>query len=133
MRERSNSGRPSLIRNLIDKVSSYVLLILVGVLALSLLRNTSNIRKAGEVISEKRTEVEKIKNEKEELERSLEYAKSQEYLEKQLRDKLGLAQEGEVIVVLPPPEVLRRFAPKHTAEEEVPPDPNWKKWVKLFM
>ena len=121
------------LRNLIDKTSSYILLFLIVVLSLSLVRNISNIKRAESVITEKRLEVEKVRREKEELSERLEYTKSQEFLEKQLRDKLGLAKEGEFVVILPPPEVLRKFAPKRVEEEILPPEPNWKKWVKLFI
>ncbi|MDP3994252.1 MAG: hypothetical protein Q8P91_00270, partial [bacterium] len=59
-------------------------------------------------------------------------AKKQEYIEKQLRDKLGLSKEGETIVVLPDADTLRKLVPPIPGEEEILPDPNWKKWLKLF-
>ena len=42
-------------------------------------------------------------------------------------------KDGETIVVLPEEETLRKMAPRFEREEEVLPDPTWKKWVKLFL
>lgn len=76
--------------------------------------------------------VEKLQKENEELQLKIEEAKKQEYIEKQLRDKLGLSKEGEIIVVLPDADTLRKLVPPIPEEEEILPDPNWKKWLKVF-
>ena len=44
-----------------------------------------------------------------------------------------MAKEGEIVVILPDPETVRKFAPSIYTEEEPLPDPNWKKWLKLFL
>jgi hypothetical protein len=41
-------------------------------------------------------------------------------------------KEGEVIVVLPDEDILRKLAPLLPTEENTLPEPNWKKWEKLF-
>src|SRR3990170_4508136 len=76
-------------------------------------------------------EIKRMTKEKD-LEKKLEEVKSDDYIEKQIRDKLGLAKEGEIVVVLPPPEVVRKLAPKIEEQEDTLPDPNWKKWFHLF-
>ncbi len=43
-----------------------------------------------------------------------------------------MAKEGEIIIVLPDEEILGTLAPNLEEEEEALPDPNWKKWLKLF-
>ena len=67
-----------------------------------------------------------IQKKNEELKVKLQEAQSREFIEKIARDKLGLAKEGETVVILPPsePEVTK------SAEEKI--IPNWQKWWKLF-
>jgi len=110
----------SLAKDKLHKYLSYLLIFISILLMVSLVRNIVKINNV------------KIREENEELEAKLEILRSDEYQEKQLRDKLGLAKEGELIVVLPEDEVLRNLAPKHVEEEETLPDPNWKKWAHLF-
>jgi hypothetical protein len=83
-------------------------------------------------IEEAQEQVDKLKEENQRLEEKIKEVRNIEFVEKQLRDKLGLAKEGEIVIVLPEDEVLRKLAPKIEEEEEVLPDPNWKKWMQLF-
>lgn len=112
--------------------SNYLLIFVLVLLTASFIRNIVKVSRAEKKIEEAQERVEKLKEENQELSQKLESVKSQEYIEKQLRDKLGLAKEEETVVVLPDDEVLRKLAPKLEEEEDVLPDPNWKKWVKLF-
>jgi len=121
------------IHGFLGKLSSYIVLILALILSFSLVKNISNVKSVEKMISDKEAEVEEAKKETEDLEKRLEYIQSQEFIEKQLRDKLGLAKEGETVVILPPPEILRTFAPEYVQEDEKLPDPNWRKWIKLFI
>lgn len=98
----------------------------------SLARNIIKVREAKERLKEKEEYIKKIGEENEELSQRVATFKSEAFIEKQLRDKLGLAKEGEIIVVLPDEETIKKFAPSNEKEEEILPDPNWKKWFKLF-
>ena len=110
-----------------------IVYIIISLLMLaSLARNIIKVRGAKERLKEKEDRIEKIRRENEELSQKAETFKSDEFIEKQLRDKLGLAKEGEMIVVLPDKETIKKFAPNDEKEEEILPDPNWKKWLKLF-
>lgn len=115
------------------RLSTYIILGLLVFFSFSLFRNITNVKMVEKRIKDKEMEVEKVRQEQAKLERELENAKSEQFMEKQLRDKLGLAKEGEMVVVLPPPEVLRKFAPHYEEEKVMLPDPNWKKWMKLFI
>ena len=96
------------------------LAIFVGILfLLSLIRNVSKIGEARKRIDKASEKVEKLREENEEIKRRLAEVKGEEYIEKQLRDKLGLAKEGEIVVVLPDEETLRKIAPSIPEEEEV--------------
>ncbi len=122
-----------LIAKVTDRFSSLLLVIFAVFLAFSLFKNLVNEKKIDEKISTKEKQVESIKKENEELEKELERVKGEGFVEKQLRDKLGLAREGEIVVVLPDDEILRKFAPKYEEEEDELAPPNWKKWLNLFI
>lgn len=107
------------------------LLLLLG-LGTSLVRSYQKAARTKEAILKEKDKVEELKNENAKLEEDLVRVKSAEYIEKQLRDKLGLAKEGEIVLVLPDAETLKKLAPKIEEEEEALPDPPWRKWLELF-
>ncbi|KKQ53081.1 hypothetical protein A2865_04295 [Candidatus Woesebacteria bacterium RIFCSPHIGHO2_01_FULL_39_17] len=121
------------VKKIYEKFVSLILLILLLILSLSLFRSISKTKQNALLIKKERDRVEALSKEKQRLEEELQKVHSEEYIEKQLRDKLGLAKEGEIIVILPEDSVVRKFAPKVEEEEEVLPDPNWKKWLQLFI
>jgi cell division protein FtsB len=112
--------------------STYIGIGLVILFVISLIRNFSKIGGAKKRIEAAEERVERLKEENEEAKKRLAEVKGEEYIEKQLRDKLGLAKEGEIVIVLPDEETLRKIAPSLPEEEDVLPDPTWKKWLKLF-
>lgn len=120
------------LKHKIEVFSGYFLILVSLVLILSLARNILKIRKADKRIEEAGEKVEGLRLESEKLKEEVESLKSEEYREKQLRDKLGLAKEGEITLVLPEKSILGKLAPRFPEEEEALPDPNWKKWYKLF-
>jgi len=121
---------------LITKLGEYWRYLILGLVALfliSLIRNVFRIRAASKKIDEAKGRVERLANENEDLKRQLALAQSEAFIETQFRDRLGLAKEGEIVVVLPDEETLRKIAPTTVEEEETLPDPPWKKWLKLFL
>lgn len=102
-------------------------------LTISLIRNIMKISQAGKRIDEANLRVEELKEENLKLSKRLDEVQSQAYIEKELRDKLGLVRQGETILVLPEEDIIRSLAPKLVEEEETLPEPNWKKWLKLFL
>lgn len=116
----------------LKKSLKYVLIPVFVFLSISLIRNVIKISDAGKRINEEEKKVEKLKEENEELEKKLNEVINDDYIEKELRDKLGLAKEGETVVVLPPEDVVKSLAPQEVREEETLPEPNWKKWLNLF-
>ncbi len=124
-----------IIKSLKERFKNYLgyFLIFIGLLLiLSLVRNILKTSEAKKKIEKERTRVENLKKENEELEKKLQETSGVEFTEKQLRDKLGLAKEGEIVVVLPEEKVLENLVPKIPEEEETLPDPTWEKWFKMF-
>jgi len=132
MRHNTKQSKATLIIDKFKNYQKYLLLLLCIVFALSLVKNIARIKNAQIRVEKMKERVDKLQKEKEELQIKVEEAKKQEYIEKQLRDKLGLSKEGETIVVLPDADTLRKLVPPIPEEEETLPDPNWKKWAQLF-
>jgi cell division protein FtsB len=116
----------------VKKYSLFLAIFLVLFFLVTLGRNILKISEDKKKIEETKKRIEKLKEENKELNDQLTEVKSREYIEKELRDKLGLVKEGETVVVLPDKEILGKIVPKTPDEEEVLPDPIWKKWAKLF-
>lgn len=117
---------------ILKKIGNTICFFLIIFLIFSIIKNYKSVRDGGSVIDEARKEEEKLKNEEEALKKQISEAQSSQFIEKQLRDKLGYAKEGEVVIVLPPPEELKKLAPARIQEEEYVPEANWRKWKDLF-
>lgn len=112
--------------------SNYIFVFAFILMFISLTRNILRVKGAKEKVKGSQERVERLKEENKELEEKVKAVKSEEFIEKQLRDKLGLAKEGETIVVLPEEETLKKLGVSVEEEEEILPDPIWKKWLNLF-
>jgi len=72
------------------------------------------------------TEIARLKAENKKLEEEKKFRQSDFYVEKQAREKLGLAREGEVVYL----DEKSASSSSQAAEEEK--IANWLSWVKLF-
>ena len=111
----------------------YATWILVVLLLISTVKNVSRVLNIRKQVEEERMRVEKMQADNTALQAQIAEAQGSDYIDKQIRNKLGLTKEGEVVVVLPEESVVRSLAPPETVDEEVLPDPNWRKWLKLFI
>ena len=114
------------------KIKIYALIFFVFLFALSLFRNILKINEAKKRIQKEIEIVQKLEKEGKILEEELRKMQGNEFLEAQLRDKLGLAKKGESVVILPDPETLRKLVPEIPDEKDYLPDPIYVKWLKLF-
>lgn len=123
------------IKSLGQKVKLYarfIVILLIILLLWSLAQNIQRIVGSKDKITEAQKVVNELKAENAKLKRQVELTNSTQFVEKEARNKLGLAYEGEIIVILPEPETLKLLAPDRPKEEEFLPKPNWKKWAELF-
>lgn len=112
-----------------SKLLSLFLFIFGLYLIVSLSRNLfSLIRKGGEIKKEN-LKLTSLEEENRQLKEQLEFSDSQEFIEREARDKLGMAKEGEQVLVLP--SNLGKITLPQTEEKETE-IPNWKKWWNLF-
>ncbi len=121
------------IKEFFGRVWGYAVWVLILILTISVIRNVRKAISIRSEIAREQTKVDKIKEENARLEREILQTQSGAFIEKQVRDRLGLVKEGEATVVLPDEEILRRLAPQIPPESHTLPDPNWKKWIQLFI
>ena len=111
-----------------------MLAVVVLLLIISLFRNVLRLKRARSRVVQAQIALEAVSERNNELKRQKETVESEFFIEKQLRDNFGLAKEGEIVLVLPEDDILRRLSPRVENEEQTTlPDPNWKKWADLFL
>lgn len=123
------------IKSLGQKVKlylKYLIVLLVILLVWSLAQNIQRIVGSKDKITQAERMVNELKSENSKLKKLVELTKSTQFVEREARNKLGLAYEGEIVVILPEPETLKLLAPVRPDEVEFLPKPNWKKWMELF-
>jgi cell division protein FtsB len=118
--------------NWLKKTLSLGIWVLVALLLVSTVRNIQRVAGIRAQVEKERQKVEKMQADNRKLEEQIAQAEGSDFIEKQIRDKLGLVKPGEAIVVLPDTEILKKLAPQEVTQEDTLPDPNWKKWLKLF-
>jgi len=115
------------------KIIGIVTWILIVFLLVSTVKNLQKVAGIRSAVQAEKAKVEKMKQTNAELEAQISEIQSPEFIEGQIRNKLGLVKPGEAIVVLPDADTLRKLAPQMPVEVETLPDPNWKKWIHLFI
>lgn len=107
-------------------------LVVFVILASSLVKSVKRIRIGDDVIEKTKVKIEKTEEENKKLSEQLQITQSEEFMEKQLRDKMGLAKEGEILLVLPEASIVKKLSPQIPDEEETKPKTNLQKWMELF-
>lgn len=97
-----------------------IFLIINGIRRLITFKGTS------EKVGEAEEKLENLKSENERLKQEFAYKKSDQFKEKEIRDKLGLVKEGETLVIVP------KDDERLTTNDESENKPNWEKWKELF-
>lgn len=85
--------------------------------------------KAGDKLTSSLDKLHGLEVKNKELKSKLKQIKSPEYVEKVARDKLGLAREGETVVVIPQEKIEAVLG---TKKGEEPRLPNPLGWLKVF-
>lgn len=113
-------------------IVSLVTVVMGGYFVVSLVRNLVDFSGLGERVVEIEEEVQLLEEENQRLREEAFRVESEQYAEREIRDKLGLVKPGEEVVVLPQ-DYLREE--NGVAEEVVVEEKkaNWRKWVELFL
>ena len=131
MRQKNiNEPKKSFIES---KIVTLLLLVFLFVLAVSFLQNISKLRLAREIIKSEKDTNDEIAEQVLELQEELGEARSDEFLEEQLRDGLGMAKRGEVVLVMPEEEYIKSLVSLSPDSSEEQARPNWQKWIEVFL
>ena len=80
------------------------------------------------IVQDAQIRLEKARLENQRLTQKLAEIQSDEFVERETREKLGLGKPGETILILPD-QNSTQYSEKSTQEEK----PNWKKWADLWL
>ncbi len=113
----------------------YWLVVVVTILLMAnLARGVWGLWRVRGRVEEARKKVEVLRQEKEALEDDLRYQLSEEYTEREIRDKLNLALPGEMVLIMPevtPVASVSAIIPRPTAP--MTNVPIWKRWIEVFV
>jgi len=112
-----------------DKLITTILIIFGLYLIVSSVKDLWFWSQKGKEMEQSQLKLEQAIGEKAQLEKQLEYVKSNDFVEKEAREKLGMSKPGETVVILP--DNVEKIV---GGQEEIknPEIPNWKKWGQLF-
>lgn len=115
----------------IRRQSFVVVAVLAAVyLLITLSRDLVGLFSARERITKEERTVAELQTEQQQLAQEIEYVASEEFVEKEAREKLLMSKPGEVVVLDPHEEQLKVGEKTGDgAERELA---NWEKWVHLF-
>lgn len=114
------------------KYLHYLVFAILLFLIISMTRSTIGFWGKMSKIDEAEEKVAKLKMEQQALLEIKKDVDTEAFIEKEARERLGLAKEGDTVLILPPDEVLKKFAPKIEDELRQEELPIYKRWVRLF-
>ena len=107
-------------------------LILLGIIVVLLLLikniadSISSLRQNSRIVTSLRQQEKDQIQRQEYLKQQLYFTNTQEFIENQAREKLGMAKPGESVVLVPPKII------EEEKELAIDTTPKWKKWWNLF-
>ena len=115
-------------------LKKWLFLLILLVFGVSLVSVVVRVYRINRELAQKTQVLEEKKREEARVVSLSEYLKSDEFIEGEIRDKLGDTREGEVLLILPPNEVLLKLVNLNwEIEGDIQkPVPNWKKWYETF-
>lgn len=116
----------------LSSLANYAIWVFILLLVVSTVRNIGKVMRIREEIKSEKQRISKMEAENQALQAQVAMTLDPQFVETEIRNKLGLVKEGETIVVLPDNETLRKLAPTPKISEDLLPPPIWKKWVDLF-
>jgi cell division protein FtsB len=111
---------------------NYGIILILILLSVSLVRSIFKLLATRQKLEALKQDIRALEEKNKDLDQEVIRITSADFIEKQIRDNLGLAKEGEIVVVLPDDEVLRQLAPETEEEKASLPELNWQKWAHLF-
>ena len=115
------------------KILRLLVLALGLYLVVSLVQQIVSLWRAEEKIRIAQEKAKEARKENEQLVEELKYVQSDEFVEKEARDKLGMGKEGETIVVLPQDLIEKEVDQVRKEQQEPEKIPSWRQWKEVFL
>jgi cell division protein FtsB len=112
------------------KLISSLIILFSLYLIVSLSREIFDLIQKEKVIGQEQLKLEELKVANQVLEEQLGYVQSEEFVEEEAREKLGMTRDGETVVILP--ENFEEMVEQSRGVVEPEEIPNWKQWLGLF-
>lgn len=111
-----------------------MVVIVCVLLMVNLARGAWGLWQARDRVIKAQEKVEKLRQEKDQLAEDLKYQLSDEYAEREIRDKLNLAKPEETVVILPAITPLATPSSALTVPiMETGYQPMWRRWVRVIL
>lgn len=114
---------------MIKKIIYGLVILVVLVIAYNLIKQIMEATKSGERLSQAADEVYKLEIKNKALKQKLIQIQSREFIEEEIRNKLGFAKSGETVVVIPEEKLKSVLGASSSAQIRLP---NWLGWLKVF-
>jgi cell division protein FtsB len=112
-----------------DKLITTSLIVIGFYLIVSSVKDIWFLSQKGQEVEKAQKTLDKAVEEKQRLEKQLQYTESPDFVEKEARNKLGMSKPGETVIILPTNVEQIVGSPEEPKKVEIP---NWKKWGILF-
>lgn len=115
-------------------LKKWIFLVILGFFGVSALSMVWRIYRVNRDFAKKAQLLESKKAELSQVVSMSEYLQSHDFVEKEIRDKLGYTKQDEVLLILPSDEELLKMVSLDWDRGEglQKPLPNWKKWYATF-
>ncbi len=114
---------------MIKKIVLGVVVLIILVIGYNLITQIMAATKSGERLSQAADVVYKLETKNRELKKQLAQIQSPDFLEEQVRNKLGLAKKGETLVVIPEEKIKQVLGASSSVQVRFS---NWLGWLKVF-
>ena len=114
---------------MLKKIALALILVIIGLFAYSLITRTMEAVKSGEKLSQSADIVYKLESQNKILKKKLSEVQSQDFIEEEVRNKLGFVKKGETVVVIPEEKLKLILGVSSSAQVRLP---NWLGWLKVF-
>lgn len=107
-----------------------VIILIIGLVAgYNLISQIIQATKSGERLSEAADAVYRLEIKNKELKNKLENIQSPQFIEEEVRNKLGFGKAGETMVIIPDEKIKQILGASESAAIRLP---NWLGWLRLF-
>lgn len=112
------------------RVIRLIIIVMSAVLIVNLSRSIWDLWRRRDILGQRQSVLQRLEAEHTRLQKELEYVQSPEFIEKEARNRLGMAREGETVIIIPNDKF--QMTNGNTEKRIQETIPNWKKWWRLF-